>query len=965
MAVTTVRDLAEQTRTPVDRLLAQLADAGVKIDNADAEINPDQKRQWLEHLQGQSDRPSLKVGGARKLSIKRKEQSELKVTPGRGQRTKTINVEVRKKRVVVQPPQPEAAPAAPEPVAQEELPTAQAEPDQDAKVAATQDTAKPAPKQEATAQAKPEPKADADKAPVEEQSAPAEAAAPSEDEAKPAAEEEAKVEVKEPAAPAEAVAEEPEAEPEAAAKSESAAVDEAKPEKQPQPAEQPAKAADEPEQDAAKAAEAAKSAEATPADETNAAPDAGEDPKLRTEVSSLRKRVLENLRRAKEQEAGLTKAKEELEREKTKAGKLAKAKARAGGRRGANEQLHVAADKRGRRRKGGRRNDNVKVETTHKFERPTAPVVREVEVHENMTVGDLASALAVKAGELIKVLMGMGVMATINQTLDTDTAQLVVEEMGHTVKRVASQDREEELLEELKVEDATDLVGRAPVVTIMGHVDHGKTTLLDYIRKARVAQGEAGGITQHIGAYRVQAGDGTVTFLDTPGHAAFTRMRARGAAVTDVVILVVAADDSVMPQTREAVDHARAAGVPIVVAMTKIDKENSDPDRVKNDLSKLELIPEDWGGDSPFIGVSGITGEGVDELLETVALQAEILELKARADGPAEGVVVESSIERGRGSVATVLVRSGTLRKGDQILAGQYFGRVRALFDDQGKPATEAGPATPVRVLGLDGTPDAGDEVLVVSDERKAKELAEVRAAKLKESRARSNERRLAGDWTQQLSQDEARVLNIVLKGDVQGSVEALIDSLTKLSTDEVSIKVVGAGVGGISESDVDLSHASEALLVGFNTRADAVARRRAGELGIEPRYYSVIYDLINDVRDAASGLLGTETAEKIVGVAMVRDVFRSSKFGAVAGCLVEEGSVRRGLPIRVLRDNVVIFEGELESLRRHKDDVNRVESGTECGIAVKNYNDVHENDRIECFERVEVKRTLEESAEA
>lgn len=939
MAVTTVRDLAEQTRTPVDRLLAQLAEAGVKIDNADAEINPDQKRQWLEHLQGQSDRPSLKVGGARKLSIKRKEQSELKVTPGRGQRTKTINVEVRKKRVVVQPPEQEAAPPAPAPEQapppKVEAPVAEAELDKAAAAEqkAAVEAVKPEAQQpEAVPVAPEQPEAQPEVAQAQEASA-------AEDEAKaPETKETPQAAPAEEAAPTQAEAEAP---PEAPAPAETVA-----------PKETPAVAG----------AEQDQKAEAAPAP---AAAEGGEDPKLRTEVSSLRKRVLENLRRAKEQEAGLTKAKEELEREKTKAGKLAKAKARAGGRRGANEQLHVAADKRGRRRKGGRRNDNVKVETTHKFERPTAPVVREVEVHENITVGDLAAALAVKAGELIKVLMGMGVMATINQTLDTDTAQLVVEEMGHSVKRVATQDREEELLEELKSDDASALVGRAPVVTIMGHVDHGKTTLLDYIRKARVAQGEAGGITQHIGAYRVQAGEGTVTFLDTPGHAAFTRMRARGAAVTDVVILVVAADDSVMPQTREAVDHARAAGVPIVVAMTKIDKENADPDRVKNDLSKLELIPEDWGGESPFIGVSGITGEGVDELLETVALQAEILELKARADGPAEGVVVESSIERGRGSVATVLVRSGTLRKGDQILAGQFFGRVRALFDDQGKPTDSAGPATPVRVLGLDGTPDAGDEVLVVSDERKAKELGEVRAAKLKESRARSNERRLAGDWTQQLSQDEARVLNIVLKGDVQGSVEALIDSLTKLSTDEVIIKVVGAGVGGISESDVDLAHASQALLVGFNTRADAVARRRAAELTIEPRYYSVIYDLINDVRDAASGLLGTETAEKIVGVAMVRDVFRSSKFGAVAGCLVEEGSVRRGLPIRVLRDNVVIFEGELESLRRHKDDVNRVESGTECGIAVKNYNDVRENDRIECFERVEVKRTLEESAEA
>ena len=929
MAVTTVRDLAEQTRTPVDRLLAQLAEAGVSIKDADSEINAEQKRQWLEHLQGGNSRPALKVGGdgARKLSSKRKEQSELKVTPGRGQRTKTIAVEVRKKRVVVSPQADEAAAPAPAPV--EAAPAPAPEPVAEAveKVEKVE-----APVAEAPA--------------VVEDSAPEPKAKAKSKKAKPA--EEAPVE----AAPVEdaPVAEEPPA----------AEVEAPAPEPEP-------KVAPEPVAEAPEVPAEAAAAEPAPAEE--AKPAAGDQPvegaELRTEVSSLRRRVLENLRRAREQEADLTKAKEEQERERTKAGKLAKAKARAGGRRGANEPLHVAADKRGRRRKGSRRHDNVTVETTHKFERPTAPVIREVEVHDNMTVGELAQALAVKAGELIKVLMGMGTMVTINQTLDVDTAQLAIEEMGHSVKRVASQDREQELLGELKSVIDGGQESRSPVVTIMGHVDHGKTTLLDFIRKARVAAGEAGGITQHIGAYRVATPNGTITFLDTPGHAAFTRMRARGAAATDVVILVCAADDSVMPQTREAVDHARAAGVPIVVAMTKIDKENSDPDRVKNDLAKLELIPEEWGGDTQFIGVSGLTGQGIPELLDAVLLQSEVLELKANPSVPAEGVVVESSVERGRGSVATVLVRQGTLRKGDQLLAGQFFGRVRALFDDQGKSVNEAGPAVPVRVLGLDGTPDAGDEVLVVADERKAKELAEVRAGKLRDARARSNERRLMGDWTQQLGQTEQRMLNIVLKGDVQGSVEALIDSLTKLSNDEVLIKVVGAGVGGISESDVDLAHAAEAMLVGFNTRADAVARRRASEHGIEPRYYSVIYDLINDVRDAASGLLGTATAEQIVGVAKVREVFRSSKFGAVAGCLIEEGQVRRGLPIRVLRDNVVIFEGELESLRRHKDDVNKVESGTECGIAVKNYNDVREGDRIECFERIEVARRLEEAENA
>lgn len=916
MSVTTVQELAEQTKTPVDRLLAQLKDAGLNVADGDATIDDDAKRQWLEHLQ--SKRASLTVGGARKLSVKRKEQSELKVTPGRGQRTKTIAVEVRKKRVVV----PTAAPA-PVPEAPEVEPVPAAPPEPVAPEAKVEPVV-PTEAKESSAPASPGPaEAPVDIEPVETAAAPVE-----EDVADAAADD---VDGAEEAVPAETPAEVSESAPEADL----------------------TETSDQPVPDAAEMA-------ATAGD-----PDSSEPQELRQEVSSLRRRVLENLRRAQEQEAGLTKAREEQERERERAGKLAKAKAKAGGRRGANEPLHVAADKRGRRRKGGGRRDNVKVETTHKFERPTAPVVREVEVHENMTVGELAQALAVKAGELIKILMGMGTMVTINQKLDTDTAQLAVEEMGHTVKRVASHDREGELLGQLKSGDAGDLQPRSPVVTIMGHVDHGKTTLLDYVRKARVAAGEAGGITQHIGAYRVETPNGTITFLDTPGHAAFTRMRARGAAATDVVILVCAADDSVMPQTREAVDHARAAGVPIVVAMTKADKEDADTDRVKNDLAKLDLIPEDWGGDTPFIPVSGITGMGVPELLEAVLLQAEVLELKASASVPAEGVVVESAVERGRGSVATVLVRKGTLRKGDMVLAGQYFGRVRALFDDQGKPTTEAGPATPVRVLGLDGTPDAGDEVLVVADERKAKELADVRSGKVRDARARSNERRLQGDWTQQMGASEQRMLNIVLKADVQGSAEAIIESLTKLSTDEIVIKVIASGVGGISESDVDLANASEAILVGFNTRADAVARRRAAELVIEPRYYSVIYDLINDVRDAASGMLGTATAEQIVGVAMVRDVFRSSGFGAVAGCLVEEGSVRRGLPIRVLRDSVVIFEGELESLRRHKDDVNKVDAGTECGIAVKNYNDVRSGDRIECFERIEVARKLEESTEA
>ncbi len=913
MAVTTVRELAEQTKMPVERLLAQLGDAGVNVADADAPISADEKKQWLEHLQGKPKKGSLGLGGSKKISLKRKEQTELKVAGARGARAKTINVEVRKKRTIVRPDAPAEDVADVVEPPEDVVETTVAEP---------------------VAEAAPAPEAKAE--PVQEpvkQEAPEVEPEPAAVEPEPEPEPEPEVEV-----PAE-----PEPEPEA------------QPEEQAKPEE---KVEEAPVVEAAAAAEPAKKPEAAPA--ATAERDSAEPEHLRTEISDLRRRVLENLRRAQEQEGDLARSREEREKAEREAReKEARKKTR---RKGKTEQLHVAENKRGKRRKKGAAGGRgaVKVDTQHGFERPTAPVVRDVEIPDSITVGDLAQRMAVKASELIKILMGMGMMSTINESLDQDTAQLVVEEMGHKAIPVGAKDEEENLLKEVREVDvdALDSESRPPVVTIMGHVDHGKTTLLDYIRKARVAAGEAGGITQHIGAYQVQADSGLVTFLDTPGHAAFTAMRARGAAVTDIVILVVAADDGVMPQTEEAVQHARAGNVPIVVAITKSDKENADPDRVKNELAKLELIPEDWGGDTQFIPVSGMTGQGVDELLEALVLQSEILELKAPKTGPAAGVVIESSLERGRGPVATVLVRTGTLHKGDVILAGQHFGRVRAMFDEDGKPVKEAGPSCPVQVLGLSGTPEAGDDAIAVTDERKAKELASVREAKARDARAKARDRRL-GDWASSMG-DDKRELPVLLKCDVRGSAEALADALVKMSNDEVEIKVVANGVGGISESDVDLATASKAMIIGFNTRADGVARRKAQEAGLELRYYSVIYDVINDVRDAASGLLGTDTAEKIVGVAAVRSVFRSSAFGAVAGCLVEEGTVRRGLPIRVLRDNVVIYEGELESLRRHKDDVNKVEAGTECGIAVKNYDDVRENDRIEVYERVEVQRTLE-----
>ena len=627
------------------------------------------------------------------------------------------------------------------------------------------------------------------------------------------------------------------------------------------------------------------------------------------------------------------------------------------------KELHVASDKAGRRRKKtGRRPLGQPLMTgggKHGFERPTAPVVREVEVPENISVSELAQKLAVKAPELIKALMGMGVMATINQTIDQDTAILLVEDLGHKAKPMEERDVEAEITAGAEEEDTREQKPRPPVVTVMGHVDHGKTSLLDHIRRAKVAAGEAGGITQHIGAYHVETDKGVVTFLDTPGHAAFTAMRARGAQATDIVILVVAADDGVMPQTMEAIQHAKAAGVPIVVAVNKIDRPEADPERVKNELAKHEVIPEDWGGDTMFVHVSAKTGEGIDALLDALLLQSEVMELKAPDEGPASGIVIESSLEKGRGPVATVLVQKGRLKRGDMILSGQEFGRVRAMFDENGQQVQEVGPSMPVAILGLSGTPNAGDDVLAVEDERKAREVAELRQEKLREKKLASQQAAKLDQIFSQMQHGESAELNIMLKADVQGSAEALRDSMMKLSTDEVKVNVIAAGVGGISESDVNLAVASGAIMIGFNVRADAAARRTAEENDVDLRYYSVIYDAIDDVRQALSGMLSPEVREEIVGLAEVKDVFRSSAMGAVAGCLVVEGSVKRGNPIRVLRDNVVIYEGELESLRRHRDDVNEVRTGTECGIAVKNYNDVKPGDQIEVYERVEVARTI------
>jgi len=598
-------------------------------------------------------------------------------------------------------------------------------------------------------------------------------------------------------------------------------------------------------------------------------------------------------------------------------------------------------------------------DSKHQFEMPVAPIVYDVTIPEIIIVSDLAQKMNVKAAVVIKHLMNLGIMATINQTIDQDTAVILVEEMGHKAIMQSDDDLEQEMLAEVTQDDNRNRLPRAPIVTIMGHVDHGKTSLLDYIRKTRVAAGEAGGITQHIGAYQVKTDHGAVTFLDTPGHAAFTAMRARGADVTDVVIVVVAADDGVMPQTKEAVEHARAAGVPIIVAMNKIDKADANPDKVMQELSNINVIAEEWGGDVQFLKISAKTGAGIDELIEALIVQTEILELTAPIEGAASGIVIESRLDKGRGAVATVLIQKGTLENGQMVLCGHEYGRVRAMFNENGKLIKDAGPSVPVEILGLSGTPFAGDEFLVVQNERVAKELAKHREDRKKFSRHAAQHASKLDEVFSKMTSGELASVNLVIKTDVQGSLEALKGSLVALSNPEVEVKVIFGGVGGINEGDANLALASNAILIGFNVRADAAARKLIEEKGIDLHYYSVIYDAIDEVKKSISGMLAPEIKEHIVGLAEVRDVFKSPKFGAIAGCMVVDGFVKRNLPIRVLRENIVIYEGQLESLRRYKDDVAEVKMGMDCGIGVKNYNDVQPGDQIEVFERTEVRRVL------
>ena len=836
MAEVTVRQFAEVVGTPVERLLMQLADAGIEISDPDIAISDDQKLQLLTHLRHSHGEGG--IGEPRKITLKRRTVSEIKLSGIQG-RAKTVSVEVRKKRTYVK------------------------------------------------------------------------RSAVLEEEAKRRSEEEAV-----------------------------------------QQAELDLKHAEEERLSASRAQkQAAEAEENRRKQEEDARRRQEEDATARADAE--RRRAEAEARRQSEEDERRMRA--ALPRSKTQPGTVAADDKHTKYGRAELHVGHELSNKRKKRPSKTRTTVNVQVESKHGFEKPVAPQIREVPIPETITVGELAQRMAVKATEVIKIMMNMGAMATINQVIDQETAAIVVDEMGHTPKLLKENDLEEQVMQAVH---AGDEVTRPPVVTIVGHVDHGKTSLLDYIRSTRVAAREAGGITQHIGAYRVETKKGVITFLDTPGHAAFTAMRARGANVADIVVLVVAADDGVMPQTIEAIQHARAAEVPIVVAITKIDKQEADLERVRSDLSKHEIISEDWGGETIFVKVSAKTGEGVDALLDSILVQAEVLELNAVATGPASGFVLESSLEKGRGPVATVLVQRGLLKLGDILLTGQEFGKVRAMFDEDGKILHAVGPATPALVLGLSGTPNAGDEAVVVPDERKAREVALYRQGKYRDVKLARQTTKL-DDAFQQMQEGEQKALNVFIKSDVQGSAEALGNALSSLSTDEVKVKVIASGVGGITESDVNLALASKAVIIGFNVRADNSARRMIGESGLDVRYYSIIYEAIDDVKQAISGMLKPELREQIVGLAEVREVFRSSKLGAIAGCLVVEGYVKRNLPIRVLRSNVVIFEGALESLRRFKDDVNEVRAGTECGIGVKDYNDVQPGDQIECFERVEIARTL------
>ncbi|MXP49264.1 translation initiation factor IF-2 [Pantoea sp. Eser] len=888
MTDVTVKSLAAEIQTPVDRLVQQFADAGIPKSENDA-VTQHEKETLLSHL----NREHGQVGSA-KLTLQRKTRSTLNI-PGTGGKSKSVQIEVRKKRTYVKgDAESEQAQAEAEAEAQREAEEqAQREAEEKARREAEQKA-----QREAADKAK--------RAAVENQKVTNQ---PTDEVTKAAQSDKARRE-------AEAAELKRKTEEEARRKLEEAArlvAEEAR-----RLAEEKSAEWEKPEEEDKGDYHVTTSTHARQAEDEND-----------RQVEAGRARTRTTAKAARPAKKGNKHSEAKTDREEARA--------------------QIRGGKGGKHRKPSALQQG--------FNKPAQAVNRDVVIGETITVAELANKMAVKGSLVIKAMMKMGAMATINQVIDQETAQLVAEEMGHKVTLRRENELEEAVMDDRDTDAAQE--SRAPVVTIMGHVDHGKTSLLDYIRSTKIASGEAGGITQHIGAYHVETDNGMVTFLDTPGHAAFTAMRARGAQATDIVILVVAADDGVMPQTVEAIQHAKAAKVPVVVAVNKCDKPEADPDRVKNELTQYGIIPEEWGGENMFVNVSAKAGTGIDDLLNAILLQAEVLELTAIREGMASGVVIESFLDKGRGPVATVLVREGTLNKGDIVLCGFEYGRVRAMRDELGREVMEAGPSIPVEILGLSGVPAAGDEATVVRDEKKAREVALYRQGKFREVKLARQQKSKLENMFANMTEGEVSELNIVLKSDVQGSVEAISDSLLKLSTDEVKVKIVGSGVGGITETDATLAAASNAILLGFNVRADASARRVIDAESLDLRYYSVIYNLIDEVKAAMSGMLAPEYKQQIIGLSEVRDVFKSPKFGAVAGCMVTEGNIKRHNPIRVLRDNVVIYEGELESLRRFKDDVNEVRNGMECGIGVKNYNDVRVGDMIEVFEVIEVKRTI------
>jgi len=896
MTQLTVKALSEEIGTPVDRLIEQLADAGMKKSGSD-QVTDSEKQTLLTHLKKEHGDTSGEAEPTR-LTLQRKTRSTLSVAAGGG-KSKDVQVEVRKKRTYVK------------------RSAIEDEAKREAEDAASREAEEKA-RQEAEELAKREAAEKAQREADEKAKREADAKRDAEEKAQRAQAEKAKKDMNSKNADANAQAKKE--------------ADELK-------ARQEQEATRKAEAEAAKLVE-----EARKLAEENEARWTEEEKKKKEQEKSADYHVTTSTYAREAEDAADQKEEKAPRRRKKKAAPANQPGNNRGGR-----------NQRGRGAKGKLAKPTSMQQG---FDKSATVAKSDVAIGETIVVSELASKMSVKATEVIKVMMKMGAMATINQVIDQETAQLVAEEMGHKVILRKENELEEAVLADRDSDAIAE--GRAPVVTIMGHVDHGKTSTLDYIRKAHVASGEAGGITQHIGAYHVDTDNGMITFLDTPGHAAFTAMRARGAQATDIVVLVVAADDGVMPQTIEAIQHAKAAGVPLIVAVNKIDKEGANPDNVKNELAQYDVIPEEWGGENMFVHISAKQGTNIDGLLEAILLQSEVLELTAVKEGMASGVVVESRLDKGRGPVATVLVQSGTLNKGDIVLCGQEYGRVRAMRDENGKEGTTAGPSIPVEILGLSGVPASGDEATVVRDERKAREVANYRQGKFRDVKLARQQKAKLENMFANMAAGEVAELNVVLKADVQGSVEAIADSLLKLSTDEVKVNIVGSGVGGITETDATLAAASNAIILGFNVRADATARNTVQNENLDLRYYSIIYQLIDEVKQAMGGMLAPEFRQEIIGLAQVRDVFKSPKLGAIAGCIVTEGTIKRSNPIRVLRENVVIYEGELESLRRFKDDVQEVKNGYECGVGVKNYNDVRVGDQIEVFEIVEVQRTLD-----